>query len=130
VTTLDYAKAQIDRRRWLRTTVIVLAWLGGLMLIIAAGGWLLIWLTLRGPGVSLLTFDSPRWKAASAPDPTYNSVRLRMADGFLATRQPVGKTRTTRHISATTKRSTTSARSAPRSPSTRSGSCSNYPEAS
>src|SRR5688572_23107227 len=63
------------------------------------------WLSCRQPSFSSCTWrfaapmstrstsSPPKWLAASVPDGTYNSVRLRMADSFLADERPIGKSR-------------------------------------
>lgn len=91
--TLDYTKPIPAGRRWLRTALIVLGGIGALAVIIVVAGAVLISQMFSGPKVDLVDFESVKWKAASAHDATYNSVRLRMADSFLADQQPVGKSR-------------------------------------
>ncbi len=89
--TLDNAKAVPASRRWLTTALVVVGVFGVLACVVVIGGRLLLAQMLSGP--RLLDFDPAKWQAASKPDGTYKSVRLRMADSFLAGRQPIGKSR-------------------------------------
>jgi len=91
--TLDRAKPVPERRASLRTALLVVGGIGVLGVALAFGGKLLIGQMLSGSKIALLGFDSAKWQAASKPDATHNSVRLRMADSFLAGQQPIGKSR-------------------------------------
>ncbi|MGB7160814.1 MAG: hypothetical protein WBD40_22305 [Tepidisphaeraceae bacterium] len=93
MTTLDYAKPTPVQRRWVRTALIVLGGIGVTAIVFCVAGWLVISQMMSGPKVALLDFDSVKWQAASEPDATHNSVRLRMADSFLDGQQPIGKSR-------------------------------------
>lgn len=93
MTVIDYGRREFSAREWVRALLRVIC------LVAAAGG--VVWVTMyvmalvvmRPPKVDLLDFNSERWKAASNRDASFNSVRLRMADSFLAGQRPVGKTR-------------------------------------
>jgi hypothetical protein len=93
MTTLDYAKPVPARRGWLRTALLVVGGVGVLAVVVVIAGGLLIGQMLSGPEIAVLDFDSAKWQAAAKPDATRNSVRLRMADSFLADQQPIGQSR-------------------------------------
>jgi hypothetical protein len=71
----------------------VVGGIGALLAFMSAAFFLVVHLALRGPDVDTIDFESAKWLAASVPDGTYNSVRLRMADSFLADERPIGKSR-------------------------------------
>ena len=92
MTTITDPNPKPARRRpmWLILAALIGTVAGTLLV-----AWLLISPTLRMPygEIDPLEFESARWKAAPNNEFSHHSVRLRMADSFLAQQQPIGKTR-------------------------------------
>jgi hypothetical protein len=89
---LGYHSSIPPTRRRPRAALVLLGVFGVIALGVGAVN-LMFSRMLNGPQMARLVFDSPGWKTAVAPDASHNSIRLRMADSFLATQQPVGKSR-------------------------------------
>jgi hypothetical protein len=91
---LDYSTPpRGPRHQWLWAALIVLGCVAAVSIGLVIFDRIVIASAFAGEKVNLLDFEPVKWQSARKRDSSYQSVRLRMADSFLADQKPVGKSR-------------------------------------